>query len=200
MINFLHKQRLLRKMRIVANGHPALRKKSEPIEEITESIRELAQRMALTMLKNEVVGVGIAAPQVGINLRLIVVKTTGDDGRSRKDALPGELLLDPLMPVALVNPEIISASGETDTCEEGCLSLPGVSGNVTRPTRVVLRAQMLDGKTVTAECGGLLARCLQHEIDHLDGILFYDHLSPEEQAKNAPTMKKLEKREQAHLH
>ena len=145
-------------MRIVANGHPALRKKSEPIEEITESIRELAQRMALTMLKNEVVGVGIAAPQVGINLRLIVVKTTGDDGRSRKDALPGELLLDPLMPVALVNPEIISASGETDTCEEGCLSLPGVSGNVTRPSRVVLRAQMLDGKTVTAECGGLLAQ------------------------------------------
>jgi peptide deformylase len=200
MINFLHKQRLLRKMRIVSNGHPALRKKSEPIEEITESIRELAQRMALTMLKNEVVGVGIAAPQVGINLRLIVVKTTGDDGRSRKDALPGELLLDPLMPVALVNPEIISSSGETDTSEEGCLSLPGVSGNVTRPSRVVLRAQMLDGKTVTAECGGLLARCLQHEIDHLDGILFYDHLSPEEQAKNAPTMKKLEKREQAHLH
>jgi len=200
MLNFLHKYRLLRKMRIVANGHPALRKKSEPIGEITENIKELAQRMAYTMLNNEVVGVGLAAPQVGINVRLIVVKTTGEDGRSRQGALAGELLLDPLMPVALVNPEILSASSETETCEEGCLSLPGVSGNVTRPSRVVLRAKTLDGKVLTAECGGLLARCLQHEIDHLDGVLFYDHLSPAEQAKNALTMKKLEKRELGHLH
>jgi len=186
-------------MRIVCNGHPALRKISEPISAITQDVINLSERMIITMLENDVPGVGLAAPQVGINKRLIVVKTTGEDNQSRKDALPGELFLDQRMPVALVNPEILSFSKETDTCGEGCLSLPGVSGNVTRPSKVVLKATLLDGSTFTGECGGLLARCLQHEIDHLDGKLFFDHLSKEEQAKNTIAMKKLEKKELARL-
>lgn len=195
MFKFLKDLPCFKKMRIVCNGHPALRRQAEAITEITPEIRELADRMIISMLENDVVGVGLAAPQVGISKRLIVIKTTGEDGKSRPGALPGELLLDPMMPVALVNPVIVSSSEETETESEGCLSLPGVSGKVTRPARVVLSARLLDGSELTAECGGLLGRCLQHEIDHLDGVLFYDHLSPQEQAKNLITMKKLEKKE-----
>lgn len=198
MFTFLKNLPCFKKMRIVCNGHPALRRHAEPIPEITPEIRELAERMIVTMLENDVVGVGLAAPQVGVSKRLIVVKTTGEDNASRPDALPGELFLDSRMPIALVNPAIVSASPETECDTEGCLSLPGVSGHVTRPARVILSAKLLDGSDFTGECGGLLARCLQHEIDHLDGVLFYDRLPPEEQAKNTITMKKLERKELAH--
>ena len=99
------------------------------------------------------------------------------------------------MPLVMVNPEILSASAEQETASEGCLSLPGVSGHVTRPRRVILKTQFLDGSSVTVECGGLLARCLQHEIDHLDGRLFYDHLPKAEQKAADETMRRLAKRE-----
>ena len=167
-------------MRVVCNGNPALRMKSLPVMSITDEIRELARRMIVTMKENELPGVGLAAPQVGINKRMIVIDTrpTGrKEKRSekKKQLSPGEMMLN------LVNPEILSSSAETETCGEGCLSLPGVEGDVTRPARVLLRAMLLDGKEVMVECGGLLARCLQHEIDHLDGILFYDRIPKEQQ-------------------
>ena len=173
-------------MRVVCNGNPALRVKSLPVMSITDEIRELARRMIVTMKENELPGVGLAAPQVGVNKRMIVIDTrpTGrKEKRSekKKQLSPGEIMLNPLMPLALVNPEILSSSAETETCGEGCLSLPGVEGDVTRPSRVLLRAMLLDGKEVMVECGGLLARCLQHEIDHLDGILFYDRIPKEQQ-------------------
>ncbi len=182
-------------MRVVVNGHEALRKVSTPIDEITPEIVELAKNLTRSLLECETPGVGLAAPQIGINRRMIVLKTTDDDGRSRPGALPGELLLDPMMPVVLLNPVIISASAETDCITEGCLSLPGVNGKVTRPVTIVLQAKLMNGQEFTAECGGLLARCLQHEIDHLDGKLFYDHISPQEQKAAAPQMRKLAKRE-----
>lgn len=182
-------------MRIVVNGHPALRRPSLRIDSITPEILQLGKDLTRSLLECETPGVGLAAPQIGINLRAIVVKTCDDNGRSRPGALPGELLLDPQMPVVLINPEIISVSAETDTISEGCLSLPGVSGKVTRPVSVVLHAQLLDGSEITAECGGLLARCLQHEIDHLDGTLFYDRISKSEQRAAAAVMEKLAKRE-----
>lgn len=175
-----------RRMRVVCNGHPALRMKSLPVMAITDEIRELAQRMIVTMKENEIPGVGLAAPQVGVNKRMIVIDTR-PVGRKEKRAekqkqlSPGEMMLNPLMPLALVNPEILSSSAETETCGEGCLSLPGVEGEVTRPAKVLLRAKLLDGKEVMLECGGLLARCLQHEIDHLDGVLFYDRIPKEQQ-------------------
>ena len=173
-------------MRVVCNGNPALRMKSLPVMSITDEIRELARRMIVTMKENELPGVGLAAPQVGINKRMIVIDTrpTGrKEKRSekKKQLSPGEMMLNPLMPLALINPEILSRSAETETCGEGCLSLPGVEGDVTRPARVLLRATLLDGKEVMVECGGLLARCLQHEIDHLEGILFYDRIPKEQQ-------------------
>ncbi len=185
MFDFLEISRPQR-TRVICNGNPALRVKSLPVMSVTDEIRELARRMIVTMKENELPGVGLAAPQVGINKRMIVIDTrpTGrKEKRSekKKQLSPGEMLLNPLMPLALVNPEILSTSAETETCGEGCLSLPGVEGDVTRPARVLLRATLLDGKEVMVECGGLLARCLQHEIDHLEGILFYDRIPKEQQ-------------------
>ena len=186
-------------MRVVCNGHRALRKVSKPIVTVTDEVRDLASRMIVTMQENEIAGVGLAAPQVGVNIRLIVLNTCLDSQRCAPALSAGELLLNPKMPMALVNPELLSFSEQTDTEEEGCLSLPGISGHVTRPMRVLLSARTLDGETFQVECGGLLSRCLQHEIDHLDGKLFYDHLSKEEQKVADPVMKSLERREKALL-
>jgi peptide deformylase len=198
-LSFLDRMIKPRRMRVVCNGHPALRKFSLPIVTVTQEVRNLASRMIVTMLENEIVGVGLAAPQVGVNIRLIVINTCTDNKRCSPTLSPGELLLNPKMPLALVNPELLSVSEETETVEEGCLSLPGVSGHVTRPLRVLLSARTLDGEALQVDCGGLLARCLQHEIDHLDGKLFYDHLDQDEQKAAASVMKSLERREKALL-
>ena len=160
-------------------------------------MRRLAARMVVTMQENDVVGVGLAAPQVGVNIRLIVVDTCPDEDSPPPAAplSPGEVSLNPRMPLALVNPEITWASPETTCCGEGCLSLPGVQGEVTRSARVRLNATTLDDEVIDVECGGLLARCLQHEIDHLDGVLFIDRASDEEQKAAAPLLKRMEKNE-----
>ena len=186
-----------RKMRIVRNGNQSLRSISMPVGAITDDVKALAQRMTVTMKENDVPGVGLAAPQVGVNLRLIVVDTRPDGKSSRKKppTSPGEMMLNPLMPVALVNPEIISSSKETECACEGCLSLPGVEGEVTRPKKVLLKAQLISGEQVMLECDGLLARCLQHEIDHLNGILFIDRASEEDRQVAKPIMDEMAKEE-----
>ena len=125
-----------------------------------ERVRALLPRMFATMYAAP--GIGLAAPQVGVNLRLAVVDLMPDD----KPA-----------PMVLVNPEIVSASEELATREEGCLSLPGQYADVTRPARVKVRYHDEAGVKREVEADGLLAACLQHEIDHLDGVLFVDHVS-----------------------
>lgn len=162
-------------LRLHCYGDPVLARKSAPITAITPEIRVFAEAMIEAMYRFD--GVGLAAPQVGRNLRLIVLDTQPTDEPLPPDASLGERMLTPLMPVALVNPEILDARGELSTREEGCLSFPKIFGDVTRPERIVFRAQLLDGSTVQAEAGGLLARCLQHELDHLDGIVFPDRMS-----------------------
>ena len=107
-------------------------------------------------------GIGLAAPQVGVGLRFAVVDLMPDD----KPA-----------PIVLINPEVIARSEEQATREEGCLSLPGQYADVTRPARVTVRYTDVEGARRQIEADGLLAACLQHEIDHLDGVLFVDHLS-----------------------
>jgi len=189
----LIKGRGARRLRLLVCGHATLRRRSEPVAEVTPEVRELAGRMIATMLENEVVGVGLAAPQVGRSLRLIVLATHDPEKPLSATASPGELLLGPRMPLALVNPEIVWFSAETETRDEGCLSIPEVSGPVERPARVVVRASTLDGEALQVECGGLLARCLQHEIDHLDGILFIDRLRDEDRAAVAAQVEALER-------
>lgn len=125
-----------------------------------EAVRALLGRMFATMYKAP--GIGLAAPQVGISLRVAVV-----------DLMPDEKP----KPYALINPEIIAASTELATREEGCLSLPKQYADVTRPARVKVRYFDIEGARKEIEADGLLSACLQHEIDHLDGVLFVDHIS-----------------------
>jgi peptide deformylase len=140
-----------------------LRQKSERIDQIDDSVRQLAADMLETMFEAE--GVGLAAPQVGILKRLLVLHLPAcyehDD--------------DPEVTLALVNPEIVKAGGR-DAAYEGCLSFPDLIGQVPRYATVNVRAQDLDGNTIRIKARGILARVLQHEIDHLDGILFFDRM------------------------
>lgn len=138
---------------------PVLRVKTRKVQEFDASLRKLATDMVETM--HAAPGVGLAAPQVGSDLRIAVV-----------DISVGE---DPALLKVLVNPEIIRREGlETDV--EGCLSLPGITDKVDRPTAVAVRAQDLSGKPFELEAADYMARAICHEVDHLDGILFTDHL------------------------
>jgi peptide deformylase len=125
-----------------------------------ERVRALVPRMFATMYVAP--GIGLAAPQVGVGLRVAVVDLMAND-KSK--------------PYALINPEVIARSEELATREEGCLSLPGQYADVTRPARVTIRYLDIEGAKRQVDAEGLLAACMQHEIDHLDGVLFVDHLS-----------------------
>jgi peptide deformylase len=107
---------------------------------------------------------------------------------------PGELQLLPQMPLALVNPEIVEFSGEIEPYDEGCLSVPGLYAEVMRPRLIKVRAQDLTGESFEFECGGLLARCIQHEVDHLEGFLFVDRLSDEVKATVSGELTAMERR------
>lgn len=155
-------------------GESVLGKKTAKVDSITDEIKELAARMIQSMYEHN--GIGLAAPQVGVNKKLIVVNANPAYLQNNTDFSPGEALLLPQMPIALVNPEIISFGSETVVMEEGCLSIPGIYAPVTRPTIITLKAQMLSGEEINVDCGGFLARILQHEIDHLDGVLFVDRI------------------------
>jgi peptide deformylase len=139
---------------------PRLRTKAKPVQPGDPRIPALAERMLATMYKAP--GIGLAAPQVGELIRLVVADIRPDETRD---------------PMILVNPEIVAASRETATREEGCLSLPNQFADVTRPARVKVRWTDLSGARKELEAEGLLAACLQHELDHLDGVLFVDHIS-----------------------
>jgi peptide deformylase len=161
-------------MPILIAPQPVLKAKARPAGEADAArVRELVPRMLATMYKAP--GIGLAAPQVGIGLRVAVIDLMPDNRPA---------------PIALVNPEIIAASEELSTREEGCLSLPEMYADVTRPARVTVRYHDVDGVRREITADGLLATCLQHEIDHLDGILFVDHLSP---LKRNMIMRKLAK-------
>lgn len=144
-------------------GEPILRNVASPVEQFDEELANLARAMIDTMIAER--GIGLAAPQVGVGKRLIVARQMNDIDDS--DAPP----------LILVNPLITAVSKETWSCEEGCLSLPGIAGEVIRPKEIELTFQELDGTARQLTAGGMFARVLQHEIDHLDGKLFIDYLS-----------------------
>ncbi len=146
---------------ILLHPDPRLKAVAKPVTVIDGGVRQLARDMLETMY--EAPGIGLAAPQVGVGLRLVVVDLQRDEQRA---------------PMVLVNPEVVAASAEEAVREEGCLSLPGHYADVSRPARVKLRFHDLAGARREVEADGLLAACLQHEVDHLDGVLFVDHLSP----------------------
>jgi len=140
---------------------PALKARARPVgEQDADAVRELVARMYATMYRAP--GIGLAAPQVGVGLRVAIIDLMAEQKPS---------------PLTLINPEIVAISDELATREEGCLSLPGHYADITRPAVVKIRYLDQQGARHETEAEGLLAACLQHEIDHLDGTLFIDHLS-----------------------
>lgn len=158
-------------------GAKVLRQKAERIAGVTPEIRQMAADMLKAM--HDFDGIGLAAPQYGQSLRLVVfdVPSRGNSGS------PGEMILLPQMPVTVINPEIIWSSSDTNVAEEGCLSLPQIYAEVERPERVLFRADTLDGEHIEIECGGLLGRCIQHELDHLEGVVFTDRANDAEKRR-----------------
>ncbi|WP_147634303.1 peptide deformylase [Treponema pectinovorum] len=159
-------------MKIYKLGEDVLRKKAVPVEqaEINDDLRKFINEMFETM--DEAEGVGLAAPQVGVSKRFFVI--TADDDVRR----------------VFINPQIIYTSNELCDYDEGCLSLPGFDEKITRPAKVTVSALDENGKAFTLEADGLLARCIQHENDHLDGIMYIDRGDPEFAAKVTAQMKK----------
>ncbi len=141
-------------------GDPVLRRKASPIDTFDAALARRAETMFEIMYEHD--GIGLAGNQVGLLSRLIVLDVSTDDDKRVR--------------MALCNPRILARKGE-DVAEEGCLSIPDVRADVTRPDVLTVEAEGLDGKTIKFEADGLLARAIQHEIDHLDGVLFIDRLS-----------------------
>ncbi|MDW3224546.1 MAG: peptide deformylase [Paracoccaceae bacterium] len=169
------------KRNILLHPDPRLKKHAEPVADLTDELRRLADDMLETMY--DAPGIGLAAPQVGILQRLVVLDCVKvDEGSPR--------------PLIMFNPEIIASSEETNVYEEGCLSIPEQFADVTRPSEVQVRWIDRDGNEQNEVFDGLWATCTQHEIDHLDGKLFIDYLKPLKRQMITRKMVKL-KRERA---
>ncbi|MFZ2655113.1 MAG: peptide deformylase [Victivallales bacterium] len=175
-------------------GDPFLGKKAEPVKNVDDKLLKFAEVLKNTMIEFD--GVGLAATQVGSGIRVISlgVPIPRDENDVQILSSPGEAILLKRMPLVLVNPEIVSYGKDICVKEEGCLSVPDLYAPVERPSTVVVSAQILGAEHFTVECGGLLARAFQHEIDHLDGILFVDRLTKEAYEKIEPALGKLKRR------
>ena len=174
---------------IVIYGDPVLRKKGKQINKITEEIRTLAQDMIESM--HEAHGVGLAAQQVGEAIQLTVLDVSDAENRPSRMWIDGQEV-DPKehMPLILLNPQL-ELSRETETGPEGCLSFPEVTAEISRAERVKVTALDLNGKPVSFEAEGLLSRAVQHETDHLNGILFIDRMSSAAKVTLGSKLKKL---------
>lgn len=155
-------------------GDPVLRQQAEAVERVDGDMRRLVENMFETMYAAE--GIGLAAPQVGVSKRLFVMDIRDPEAE----------------PQAVVNPVIVERSG-SERGEEGCLSLPGLYGVVERSAQIVMEGLDPDGKPIRIDASGLLARCIQHEIDHVDGTLYIDRLSPIKRKMLLSRWKKLQR-------
>lgn len=159
-------------------GDEVLRRKAEPVAQITPALVDLAREMLQVMY--DAPGIGLAAPQVGVPIRLVVIDVAKEE--------------EPAEPRIYFNPEISPEEGEINMVpyEEGCLSVPDIYAEVIRPDRIRLRAQNEKGEWIEERnITGLLARCIQHEVDHLEGKLFVDLISPEDKAANQAALRKM---------
>ena len=157
-------------LRITKIGEEILRQKAQPVEEINDEIRQLANDMLETMIDAD--GVGLAAPQIGRSIRMFVIMADDDVKR------------------VFINPQIIKTSNEVGPYDEGCLSIPQVYETIVRPLQVTVQAYDENGKRFTLDADGLLARCIQHENDHLDGVLYIDRGDPDVAQKTEEQVKK----------
>ena len=176
---------------ILQYGDPILRAKGKRIEQIDDRIRGLAVNMIETM--HAAHGVGLAAQQIGEALQLTVLDISPIEDRPSTLKLDGKDA-DPktAMPLVLINPEV-ELHGETELGVEGCLSFPEITGDIERATSVIVRAQTLEGGTIQVEAGGFLARAIQHEGDHLNGILFIDRMNSAAKAALSSHLRRMQK-------
>jgi peptide deformylase len=178
-------------LQILEYGDPILRAKGKPIENIDDRVRELAANMIETM--HAANGVGLAAQQIGEALQLTVLDVSLIEDRPSTLKLDGKDV-DPkaAMPLVLINPEI-ELRGANEVGVEGCLSFPEITGEIERAKSVIVRAQTLKGGTIEIEASGFLARAIQHEGDHLNGILFIDRMNSAAKAALSSRLKRLQK-------
>jgi len=160
---------------LVYYGSDVLRKVADEVTEIDQGVADLVENMFHVMKRER--GIGLAAPQVGISQRIIAVNLEVYKGPA----------------LSLINPEIIGDSGDETVYEEGCLSVPGIMRDVVRPGEISVKGLTLEGKEVQIDAEGLLARVLQHEIDHINGILFIDHLEDYVRKELTQELKKIKK-------
>ena len=172
---------------VVTYPDPVLRRKAKPVGEVNDEVRAVAQRMIELMYDHE--GIGLAGPQVGLGWRIFVAHVPPGEERALTDDPPtcteG--------PGVYINPEISEPAGELEPYEEGCLSLPEIRGQVFRPPAVTITATGLDGVRFTRRGAGLLARCWQHELDHLNGVLIIDRMTQMSRLKNRSAVRALER-------
>jgi peptide deformylase len=176
-------------LEVVKFGHPALRQKGARVEKITPEIQTLIADMFETMYASK--GIGLAAQQVGRALQLTVLDVRGATERPSTlelDGKPADVLA--YMPLVLINPEV-KGEGELVAGSEGCLSFPEIYGEIARPPLAEIRATNQKGEEIVFRCGGLLSRAIQHELDHLNGILFIDRMSRADKDEVKPQLDEL---------
>lgn len=181
---------------IVKYGHPVLRQRGKRIEAVTPEVRALAASMLETMRANA--GVGLAAQQVGQPLLLMVLDTRESERPSTLHINGAAADIAAHMPMVLLNPLLIEPDGK-EVGFEGCLSFPGISADICRADSITVSAMNLDGQPLKFRCGGLLARVIQHENDHLHGVLFVDRMDSATKVSLGGTLKRLQKETQAEL-
>jgi peptide deformylase len=179
---------------LVIVHYPAavLRRKAKPIPEITDEVRAVAARMIDLMRAAD--GIGLAAPQVGLEWRLFIVDIAHSDDPEDDRALDVDPPSATNGPVVYINPVFSVPKRDLVPYEEGCLSLPDIRGEVRRPSEITITASDLEGRRVTQRGSGLLARCWQHEMDHLDGVLILDRMNHASKQKNKNAVRSLEER------
>ena len=172
---------------ILRYPEPVLRKRAADIAVPSDEVRAVARRMIELMFEAE--GIGLAAPQVGLPWRMFVCHVPPGDHRSAEADPPTATA----SPVIYINPVLSGPAGSLEADEEGCLSLPDIRGDVYRPEIVTITATDLNGDRFTRTAGGLLARCWQHEYDHLDGVLILDRMTQISRLKNRSAVRRLER-------
>jgi peptide deformylase len=175
------------KLSIVTYPEKVLRTSGKALKDINDEVRAVAARMIELMYEAE--GIGLAAPQVGLSWQMFVLDVPDGEGRKATDDPPTCTT----GPKVFINPKITKYDGAPEPFEEGCLSLPDIRGDVLRPPVVTMTATDEHGKSFTIRAGGLLARCVQHEFDHLHGVLILDKMTQTARMKNRTAVRDLER-------
>ena len=176
-------------LEIVKYGHPVLRERGARIKEISAEVRQLIADMFETMYESK--GIGLAAQQVGVASQLTVIDVRGVADRPSTLEIGGKPAdVESIMPLVLINPKITPV-GEPATGPEGCLSFPEIFADITRPEKVDVKALDAKGEPISFRAGGLLARAVQHEVDHLNGVLFIDRMTAKDKAELRAEMDEL---------